>query len=304
MHHVVWGILCTLLLLVMSSLWVHTRSLENENKTLRSQLAYAKMPPTTCRATNTWQPGATKRLSLAQPNGVRNFLVHLPESFNDHQYFPLIMFYPGKGASAESAEINYGMDNLPAIVVYPYPTAGIDGAFAWQGAPYSSQADDVSFTAAVLDKLQAQMCIDKTHIYAVGMSNGGGLVSLLSCKLPGRFAAYAIVAGAMYYPYSKCAPSQPSPMISIHGDNDSIVPYEGAQWRNLPPIYDWTAKRASIEKCGKPSTTRSSATIITTTWNHCRSNGMVQNVRVVGGEHGWGTVPNNTLWQFLSRFSL
>lgn len=304
MHHVAWGIVCAILLAVLVGIWLHAKTLEAANIDLRKQLAVAKMPPTTCKVTGQWSPNASKELSVSTRDGERKYIVHVPIDFRDNQYYPLIFFYPGKGSSPLGSELSFGLDQLPAITVYPYPTTGTDGATAWESAPYASGADDVGFTANILDKMQTDMCIDKTRIYATGFSNGGGFASLLSCKLPGRFAAYAVVAGALYSPYSECKPTTPSPLISIHGDNDSIVPYNGVSSRNLPSVFDWTSMRAVTEKCNRPTTTYSGVNMVITAWNNCRSGSAVQNIRIIGGSHVWGAVPNDTLWQFLSRFSL
>lgn len=300
MHHLAWGIVCFILLLCMGGLWVHAQSLDNKVHGLESKLAATKQSAqTTCRVNGEWQPGTTKVQTI---NG-RQFGVHTPKNFTSHDYYPLIMLYPGKGASAESAQIAYGTDSFPAIVVYPHPTISTDGAFAWQGAPYSSKANDVQFTAAILDKVQSDLCIDRTKVYAVGMSNGGGFASLLSCKLSDRFAAYAIVSGALYAPAGDCKPPRPTPLINVHGDNDTIVPYTGSFTRHLPNMDAWVAQRATYNGCKTPTTLNNVYSVVTT-WHQCNSNATVQNVRIVGGGHGWGGLTNDELWQFLSQYSL
>ncbi len=306
MHHVAWGIVCAVLIAFMFGLWSYAQSLESKNRDLKRQLVVAKEVPTqtTCKVAGQWIANSTKELSVDTRDGKRGFIVHTPADFADNKYYPMIMFYPGKNASAQAAELAYGLDALPALLVYPFPTTGIDGFTSWASAPYSSGADDVGFTAAILDKLQAELCIDKTRVYAAGMSNGGGFASLLSCELPERFAAYAIVAGALYAPSSDCKPSKPASILTIHGDSDPIVPFEGSPIRQLPPIYDWSAERARHEKCGKAVIDQPNPVQIITTWEKCRDGAVVQNVRILGGGHAWGDVPNDMLWQFLTRFTL
>ncbi|MFZ2545215.1 MAG: PHB depolymerase family esterase [Candidatus Saccharimonadales bacterium] len=303
MHHVAWGIVCIMLATVLMGIWTNLQTLQRENYLLKNQLANAKTVQTTCKVKGSWPANTTKQLSLATPSGSRDYLVHLPSSFSSDHYYPVLMFYPGKGATAAGAEQAYGLDKLPAIVVYPFPSIGTDGATAWEGAPYSSTADDVSFTANILDKLQADLCIDRTKIYAAGMSNGGGFASVLSCELPDRFAAYAVVAGAMYYPHGECKPPVPAPLISIHSDSDDIVPFTGSVIRRLPPIYDWTTMRASMNGCKTKQESQSGVTISTTLWTDCTNNSLVKNVQIHGGGHMWGQMSNDFLWQFLSQFS-
>ena len=301
MRRVAWIVACVLLFMSVLGLTMHTQSLESEIKALEKQLVASKRPEqSTCKVRGDWLPNTT---TTGTVNG-RQYLVHVPENFVSYEYYPLIMFYPGKGASAGAAQATFGLDKLPAIVVYPYPTANTEGVLAWQGAPYSSPSDDVAFTAAVLDRLQDDLCVDRTKVYAAGFSNGGGFAALLSCKLPERFAAYAVIAGAMYAPAGQCVPSKPAPLISIHGDKDSIVPYDGSLLRKLPSIDSWTASRAKLNGCATPTTVNEGINSIVTIWNQCTDNATVQNVRIQGGGHSWGQITNQALWQFLSRFSL
>lgn len=300
-----WGVVCLAITAVLIGLWIQAQTLENQNNDLKKQLSALDMPDDTCRVVGSWQPDQSKSASTVVNGSPRNYLVHMPDSFQDGKYYPLVMFYVGRGGTAHNAEVAYDLDRLPAIVIYPVPTMGQQNMTAWEGAPYSSGADDIAFTSAILDEVESDLCIDRTRVYAAGMSNGGGFASLLSCKLSDRFAAYAIVSGAMYPPESTCKPSTPTPLISIHGDHDPTVPYYGSLTRQLPPIESWVSMRAADNHCkAPPITTYESATIVLTSWNNCQDGTKVQNVRIEGGGHVWGAVPNETLWQFLSQFSL
>ena len=301
MHHLAWGVVCVLLLLSIGGLWVHAQSLENQNTALEKQVtSLQSRGETTCVVDSSWKANDDRTLTALG----RQYLVHTPAVFRTDTYYPLVMFYPGKGNTAEVGKRVYGLDTLPAILVYPSPTPSTDGSLAWEGAPYSSHADDVAFTSAILDKLQAELCVDKKKTYAVGMSNGGGFASLLSCRLADRFAAFAVASGAMYAPSGECTPATPRPLINIHGDNDGIVPYEGSFVRHLPHIDSWVATRAHKNGCKGSSTTSPALNQIVTVWTNCTNGATVENIRMVGGGHAWGQVPNDTLWQFLSRYSL
>lgn len=305
-HHAAWVILCAIMLMIMLTLWANVQSLQRQNTALNRQLASANSirTNTTCQVIGQWGKNTTKQLSVATEVGDRQFLVHTPKDFTDEQYYPLLLFYPGRGATAPAAQAAYGLDELPAIVVYPFPTTGPDGTTAWEGAPYSSTADDISFTAGILDKLQGDLCIDRKRLYVAGLSNGGGFATLLSCSLPDRFAAYAIISGAMYYPTSNCQPKRPLPLITIHGTYDPIVPYAGSLSRQLPPIHEWTRGRAEQNGCKTTSIAQNIPSIHTTTWTDCDQKSVVQSVAVQGGGHTWGQVSNDYLWAFLSQFKL
>lgn len=303
-YRVAWSVACLLLLLTFGGMWVYAQSLESKATALQAELHIAQQhrpaASTTCKVDSSWLPNTTRTMVV---NG-RSYLVHTPQAFDPQTYYPLLIFYPGKGASALTAELTFHLNTLPGIIAYPYPTPGTDGALAWQGAPYSSRSNDVMFTAKILDELQAALCVDKTRIYAVGFSNGGAFASLLSCTLPDRFAAYAVISGAMYAPSGQCKPPKPTPLLNIHGDNDPVVPYGGSSIRRLPSIDTWVDTRAEFNGCTAPTTAGSDFGQAITTWNDCKNGATVQNIRVVGGGHRWGMVSNEYLWQFLSRFSL
>lgn len=284
---------------------MHAQSLDSTNRNLRHQLAIAQNPPSTCHIESKLTANKTIRKSVQTRDGEREFNVHIPTDFHNDQYYPLVMFYGGRGASPLDVEMSYGMNDLPAIVVYPFPTTGKEGDVAWAGAPYSSGADDIGFTNAILDKLQLELCVDETRVYAAGFSNGGGFMSKLSCEIPHRFAAYVIIAGAMYSPSGDCKPPRPAPMMTVHGDHDGVVPFEGSTIRHLPPIYNWTAWRASIEGCNpRPSVKHIDQFRVLSTWDNCRDNATIQHIRILGGLHAWGNIPNDTIWQFMTKHTL
>src|SRR6185437_7838784 len=97
------------------------------------------------------------------------------------------------------------------LVVYP---AGTSFPQIW--STHRPDAD-TRFISDLLDKLQHSYNIDPARIYINGMSQGGGMAFLLSCKLPGRFAAVGEVAAAQEHPFSTCADTTPVPMIAFHG---------------------------------------------------------------------------------------
>ncbi len=304
-HHILWGILCLGLFTILLGAWFYTQKLSSTNRSLEQKISLLNAPPPTCSARDTWPSETTKTFETLTDDGTRNYSVHLPANFDETRYYPLIVHFPGKSATADGGEKQAGLNVLPAVIVYPHPTIGKDRYTSWQGAPYSSGVNDVSFTEAILDKVQSQLCIDRDRVYATGLSNGGGMVSLLSCTLSDRFAAFGIVAGAMYYPSGACKPPRPTPLMTIHGDNDPNVPYAGSATRKLPDISKWSAERANDNGCkSNPVVRYQDAVTIVTTWQNCTNSATIENVKLRGGGHLWMPEATQTLWNFLSQHSL
>ena len=84
--------------------------------------------------------------------------------------------------------------------------------------------DDLGFIAAMLDELEAKLCVDLDRIYATGMSNGAMFVHRLGCAMPERFAAIAPVSGTLAKGFN-CAPGQATPLslMNIYGSEDRYV---------------------------------------------------------------------------------
>ncbi len=299
-----WVVACFIVAASFVGLLVSMQSLRADVSRLERQAAIAPIPSAsgaaTCEVRGDWKANTTTKLVI----GGRKVFVHTPQNFTPTKYLPMLLVFSGKGASAEGIQQAVGLDTLPALTVYPEPTIGTEGVTAWQGAPYSSAINDVTFTSNVLDELESQLCVDRTRIYATGFSNGGGFAALLSCDLSDRFAAYAVVGGAMYPAIDSCKPKQPVSLLNIHGDNDPVVPYHGSPVRKLPDIDDWTARRAALDGCKHTTVTTVNGNILDTTWTDCHGKSVIKSLRIQGGGHTWGAVPNADLWKFLTRFSL
>lgn len=272
---------CLLIALsVISETREHTSSLEQQLSSVEEA--------TDCQARDTWEPGTTKKFTVRSGGYERLYLVHLPVKFSNNKSYPLILTFAGKGGSAASIEGYSRLDTLPVITVYPQALIGTDGMLAWQGAPYSPKVDDVAFIRDLLDRLEGQLCIQKAHIFASGLSNGGGMSWVLSCSLSDRIAAFAMFAGAFYYPEDQCRPARPAAIINVHGDKDTIVPYGGSLARKLPPIEDWVKQRAKRNGCKTPpSVTHTPFNTTITIWNSCKDDATVENITLHGAGHIW-----------------
>lgn len=302
-HHIIWGAVCLLLVGLLLIVWTNSQKLNRQTQTLQQQIT--ALSAASCQSRDTWQPGTAQQFTITSGSLTRTYLVHLPTGFKDNQTYPAIFYFPGKGGSSTDGEQRSGISDLPVVSVYPQPTIGLDGVFAWQGAPYSSSADDVAFVGDILDRISGQLCIKRSQVYAAGMSNGAGFAALLACRLPDRIAAFGLVAGAYYAPMSQCVPKKPTPIINIHGDADPSVPYTGSIQRKLPDINNRALQWAKQNGCAlDPFVSHVGLSMTVSTWQFCKNNATVQNIRIHGGGHSWGADIPQTIWRFMSAHSL
>jgi polyhydroxybutyrate depolymerase len=95
----------------------------------------------------------------------------------------------------------------------------------WEVGTDEATNYDLKFVDQMLDKIEADYCIDTARVYATGLSNGAFMTSLMACVRADRFAAFAPVAG-LTVP-EPCAPDRATPVMGFHGTNDQILKYNG-----------------------------------------------------------------------------
>lgn len=246
-------------------------------------------------------------VNLIEVNGIqRSYLVHAPEVERPGKPLPVLVMLHGAGGDAERARLASGFDDYSDagqfIVVYPNGTqaANIPGELSWNagaccGAPQRTKVDDVAFISAMLDDLAAQYAVDPDRIYLAGFSNGGMLSYRLSCELGERFAAVAIVGGALNL--TVCEAPSPMSVLIIHGTDDHTVPYDGGesnertaarfgQWRNVS-VADSAAFWRDRNACQKRPTTRLEGRVQTDLYEGCLDETVLEVVSITGGTHSW-----------------
>lgn len=83
--------------------------------------------------------------------------------------------------------------------------------------------DDIGFVGAMLDQLEATMCIDLDHIHVTGISSGGLMAYQVALSLSERIASVAPIAGSRILGYN-FAPKHPVSLLDSHGYADIYVP--------------------------------------------------------------------------------
>jgi polyhydroxybutyrate depolymerase len=246
---------------------------------------------TGCRQTPPVPSGTTTTQHLVSGGITRDYTVHLPANYNPARHHPLVLSFHGHKRTSLYQEQLSGFSTLDTIAVYPQGLIGTDGESAWTGAPYSAAADDVLFTSDLLNKLQSQLCVDASRIYATGKSNGGGFVGVLACRMPDRIAAFAPVSGAFYPQGGACNPSRRAPILDFHGTADTTIPYTGNPDKGLPSIQDWMAAWAKRDRCFPwPLTYSPKPGVQVQQWIGCS----VVHYQIQGAGHVWpSTKPNN-----------
>ena len=208
--------------------------------------------------------------------------------------FGLILNFHGLGSNAiEQAVYSQLEQKGPQhafVVATPEGTAPLG---FWNIIPQVlASPDDVAFANTLIDHLEQTLCVDPTRVDVTGISNGAGLSALLGCRIPGRLATIAPVAGINLVP--PCPKGIPLSVLAFHGTGDPIVPYNGGalggalRGFHADTIPGAVATWARRDHCAsKPTTTTLSAQVTRTQYRGCAAGTDVTLYTVQGGGHTW-----------------
>ncbi len=233
--------------------------------------------------------------TLVSSGEQRAYLVYVPKSYNATVPAPLVISIHGYAEwPAHQMEISHWnqlADQYGFIVVYP---SGTQFPLRWRiSSVQGNDADliqDVNFISDLIDTLSAEYNIDPRRIYANGLSNGGGMSFVLSCKLSQRIAAIGSVSGAYLLPWSDCTPARPVPAILFHGTSDPVVPFGGgpSAMFNIPfpAIPEWVDTLAGHNGCDPaPEPIAATGNVSGIQFKNCAAS--VIFYTVAGGGHSW-----------------
>ena len=260
----------------------------------------------------------------------RNYIVYIPEIYDGSSAVPLVLNFHGYGSNA-TQQMFYGdfrdiADTEGFLLVHPEGTLSNGNQFWNVGFPgtTSSTIDDVGFTEALIDELANSYAIDLDRVYATGMSNGGFMSFLLACQLSEKIAAVASVTGSMTPgTFNDCNAQHPTPVLQIHGTNDSVVPYDGNSIWTLP-IVDVVSYWVNYNNCDTTPTTTTfpdldlsdGSTVEHSVYEDGDLGSTTEHMKVIGGGHTWpGSIINTPgtnqdidasmeIWSFFSRFDI
>lgn len=176
--------------------------------------------------TSTQGPVEEESRTLDVEGVTRTYLLTAPTAHDGETPVPLVLDFHGLG---EGAVVHTMMSEFSPIaesegfaVVFPQ---GTGSPVCWNSLPDMALNPDLRFVDQLLDQLGADLCIDRSRVYAAGLSNGGFMTSIVGCTLADRFAAIAPVAGAIHP--TSCAPARPIPVLAFHGTADPILFFNG-----------------------------------------------------------------------------
>jgi polyhydroxybutyrate depolymerase len=226
-------------------------------------------------------------LRVARPEGDRTALVRVPARAAVKPS-ALVVALHGGGASGRFMKGYSGLarvsDRAGFIAVFPDAT----GTHRYWNLDATKAPDDVGFVAALIERVATVACVDPARVFAVGVSNGGGLAARVGCELSERVAGIVVVAGG-FGRLPACHAVRPVSVLEIHGSDDASVPYRGdPEDGRAGDVRSWLAGWARRDRCAGTRPRRSVARrALRTDWRGCASRVALAHIQVLGGGHQW-----------------
>tara|TARA_B110000438_G_C15709339_1_gene604591 strand:+ start:161 stop:1030 length:870 start_codon:yes stop_codon:yes gene_type:complete len=267
-----------------------------------------------CRKTNN-----SDALTISHDNQSREYLIHIPDSYDGSTALPMLFNFHGFGGTASGFMNETNMRSLANsenfILVYPQGTR-LNGFSHWNAGldtpDNKSNADDLGFIEALIIELSTQYNVDLERVYACGYSNGSMFSHALACYKSNLIAAIGSVSGAMLDTSNFCSPTHPTAVINIHGTSDNVLPYNGSNdyLPNAVVLNYWINHNNTQQTPIVSSTNDNGTTIEHYQYIQGDSSVSVEHYKVINGEHEWfnmnyqGSNTGNLIWDFVSRYDI
>jgi len=180
-------------------------------------------------------------------NGVsinREFIYYAPAGMEPGA--PLVFVLHGYGGDGLGMYTFSGFRELADEegfgVVFPQGALDNGGTPHWNANFDFSNVNDHAFLSQLAGYLQTTHGHEADCTYSCGYSNGGYMSYSLACDNAETFRGIGSVGGLMGgNDWNNCAPSQPVPVIHLHGTADNTVAYEGSpfdagNWGGTPGV--------------------------------------------------------------------
>lgn len=196
----------------------------------------------------------------------RKYILWLPGNYDKNRPYRLVLAYHWYTGSAQqvvdcnSESIKcyttqspyFGLWNLSNDSTIFVAPDGIDAGWA------NTNGRDLTFTDDILKQIEADLCIDKTRIFANGFSYGGAMSATLACARPKVFRAVAVYAGGLRLsdPGSACSgEAVPIAYYASHGTGDSGFSGGQAAVNHFVQVNGCTAQTPALPPSGGHSCT-------------------------------------------------
>ena len=233
----------------------------------------------------------------------RPVIIQTSANINTDVDYPIVFALHGKGGKNTSWVNQLKSFTDSGEFVGIYPQGHLD---SWNLGTEPSKADDVAFINSIIKELENYNNLNMNKIYAIGTSNGSGMVNKLGIHTS-HFKAIAPVVSQLMESMPIKDNTKPLSIFQINGAKDSTIPIDGgiAFGHNFLDALKSAEQWAINFECALPPQKKIMNDKTIYTFIGCNDNKEIKYVRVENGGHNLRpTYPNmfSDIWNFFKRF--
>lgn len=286
-------ILLNLFKLVLPLLVLTTFSCDNENDT--TNMESPKLLKTTTISISQVIDGKAEN---------RNVIIQTPSIIDKTKSYPIVFAFHGRGGSNISwvNTLKRFTDNGEFIGIYPQGFLK-----SWNLGTEPSRANDTEFVNLIVEALKGYNNLNFDKMYAIGSSNGSGMVNKLAVETNHFKAIAPIVSQLIESLLPLTENTNPISVYQINGAADDLIPIDGG-----PKFgHVFLSAENSAKLWATQFNCMATAEIIQLGENtlyiykNCTNNKEIRYLRVEEGGHNlqWkNTKLFDDIWEFFKRF--
>ena len=265
--------------------------------------------------------GGTNQVTINQTidgNSVpRLVYIKTPQNLNSSLSYPIVFFFHGAGGSGQDFLYNNNIIELinsaEFIGVFPngHSNNGSNGGF-WNLGSEPTNADDVEFVDLIIDQLVTSPLIDTSKAYAIGFSNGSGMVNLLG-KSTSHFNAIAPLFSQQILSTGDLTPTKAMSVFQVNGEVDGIIPLNGgvSSVGTFMSAQNSALNWANHFNCNSTATQEDlnwgNTVLNSFTFSNCDDNHEIKYLIALNTGHGFNdeqtdSVAYNQIWEFFKQY--
>ena len=215
--------------------------------------------------------------------------------------YPIVIALHGRGGSNKNWVQLLSKFTNSGEFIGVYPQGHLN---SWNLGQEPSNADDIAFISNVIDTLLSYSNVDENKIFAVGNSNGSGMVNMLG-GVNKRLKAIAPIASQLTERTEIKSNAIPLSVFQVNGDQDLLIPIDGGMKLGHPflSVSESAKKWASNFNCNQNIAVEETEQTILRTYSECDDNVVVKYLVLKGAGHNIARDYSslwNDVWDFFS----
>ena len=232
---------------------------------------------------------------------IRPVIIQTPDVIDTSKSYPIVFAFHGRGGNNNSWVnhlINY-TNSGEFIGIYPQGYLE-----SWNLGPEPSNANDVEFINLIVDELQNYDNLNFDKMYAIGTSNGSGMVNKLAIET-NHFKAIAPIASQLIESLPLLDSTNPVSVLQVNGAADTTIPIDGGPRLGhiFLDAYESAELWATKFNCSQNPNIIMLGQDTLYAFDSCENEKEIRNLRIEDGEHN---LPLHILfqdvWEFFQRF--